>query len=258
MVNWTADASTASLPMFIENSGVVNVYQGANVIQSFSGTVNPYGTVYVQSGVSVMVVSVASNATLHLLSGATLKASITVLDGGTVTLDSGVVGDRRFIDMSAGNANLVLNGLRMPDVVIEGWTHGNTVTLKGVPKSSVLRVVPSTNGVDIVTTTGTHTLNIYMANSLGYALVDDGAGNLVYTTCFARGTLIRTPEGEVAVEALDIGQLVSTPKGSMPVRWLGQNSPNVLDQPSPEQEWLVCICASALGEGVPKRDLLVT
>lgn len=257
-VNWTADASTDSMPTFTSNGGVVNVYQGANIIQSFSGTVNPYGTVNVQSGVSVMLVSVGANANLRLLPGSTLKASVTVLSGGTVTLDSGVVGDRRFIDTSAGNASLVLNGLPMPDVVIQGWTYGNTVTLKGVPKSSVLRVVPSTNGVDIVTTTGTYTLNIYMANSLGYALVDDGAGNLVYTTCFARGTLIRTPEGEIAVEALEIGQLVSTPKGSMPVRWLGQNSLNVLDQPSPEQEWLVRICAGALGDGIPKRDLLVT
>ncbi len=41
--------------------------------------------------------------------------------------------------------------------------------------------------------------------------------------CFAAGTMIATPEGEVAIEALSVGDLVCTAEGGAePVRWIGR------------------------------------
>lgn len=39
--------------------------------------------------------------------------------------------------------------------------------------------------------------------------------------CFAAGTMIRTPQGERAVEAIRAGDLVVTPQGEVPVLWQG-------------------------------------
>src|SRR5580658_245176 len=42
------------------------------------------------------------------------------------------------------------------------------------------------------------------------------------TVCFAAGTLIRTPGGDVAVETLKVGDLVLTASGDLrPVKWMG-------------------------------------
>lgn len=40
--------------------------------------------------------------------------------------------------------------------------------------------------------------------------------------CFLPGTLIRTPQGEVRIEALSIGDTVSTLNGPMPIKWIGR------------------------------------
>jgi hypothetical protein len=42
--------------------------------------------------------------------------------------------------------------------------------------------------------------------------------------CFRPGTLILTPDGEVAVEDLTNGALVMTTNGAMPVKWIGRKS----------------------------------
>src|SRR5215475_15492174 len=40
--------------------------------------------------------------------------------------------------------------------------------------------------------------------------------------CFLRGTCIRTPNGETPVEDLQIGALVETLNGPLPVKWIGR------------------------------------
>lgn len=82
-------------------------------------------------------------------------------------------------------------------------------------------------------------------------LVVDTAG--VY--CFAAGTRVATPEGDVAVEALMIGDLVLTADGrSVPVAWLGHQSVAPMFRPVR----LIRLAAGALGHGLPLRDLVVT
>ncbi|BDW85570.1 Hint domain-containing protein [Roseicyclus marinus] len=90
----------------------------------------------------------------------------------------------------------------------------------------------------------------------------DGA-NIGFTTtgtyafCFAPGTGIATPAGEVAVERLSIGDPILTADGrSVPVRWIGRQTLSKLfagDRARP-----VLIRAGALGQGLPHRDLTVT
>lgn len=75
--------------------------------------------------------------------------------------------------------------------------------------------------------------------------------------CFARGTLILTARGPVAVEELRAGDLVETrDNGLQPIRWIGgtvltglNNRPHLLP---------IRIAAGALGGGAPGSDLLVS
>ncbi|MGO9816813.1 MAG: Hint domain-containing protein [Acidocella sp.] len=74
--------------------------------------------------------------------------------------------------------------------------------------------------------------------------------------CFAAGTRILTPRGEVAVEELSVGDLVITREGEeQPVIWIGRREIELAAQLRPEAARPVIIEAGALGEGMPAREL---
>lgn len=76
--------------------------------------------------------------------------------------------------------------------------------------------------------------------------------------CFMPGTKVRTPIGEIAVEALRAGDLVVTADGKQaPIRWIGlcTVSRRFAD---PLRTLPVRIKAGALAENVPSADLLVS
>ncbi len=73
-----------------------------------------------------------------------------------------------------------------------------------------------------------------LSNSSTGSVVPDGSGNWVLNTptvgtsnfpCFTRGTCLRTPIGDVPVQALAVGDLVETmDRGYQPIRWIGSNT----------------------------------
>lgn len=86
--------------------------------------------------------------------------------------------------------------------------------------------------------------------------VDDLA--FVNFTCFAPGTGIATPTGDIAIEDLSVGDLVLTADGrAVPVRWIGRQTVSTRFGPA-ERLLPVRIAAGALGKNSPKRDLIVT
>jgi hypothetical protein len=78
------------------------------------------------------------------------------------------------------------------------------------------------------------------------------------TLCFCTGTAIATPGGEVAVETLKPGDLVVLADGgTAPVRWLGRHTV-ARRFADPTRSWPIRVRAGALGEGLPRRDLLLS
>lgn len=76
--------------------------------------------------------------------------------------------------------------------------------------------------------------------------------------CFAAGTMIATPAGDVAVETLRPGDVLRTADGGTArVRWLGHQTRSTLFAPA-ERICPVRIAAGALAPDVPAADLTVT
>lgn len=77
--------------------------------------------------------------------------------------------------------------------------------------------------------------------------------------CVARGTRIATPDGEVPVESLAVGDLVDTVDGpAQAVRWIGSRMVGKAELAARPHLRPVRIRAGALGENRPVRDLLVS
>jgi hypothetical protein len=76
--------------------------------------------------------------------------------------------------------------------------------------------------------------------------------------CLLEGTGIATPEGRRLIETLRIGDLVTLSDGRRaPIRWIGRQTV-AMRFADPLRNLPIRICANALGEALPERDLLVS
>lgn len=93
--------------------------------------------------------------------------------------------------------------------------------------------------------------------------VDETVGIIAFEDgiipCFTAGTKIETPEGAIAIEKLKPGDVVETvDHGPQVIRWMGRRK---LDAAMIAKNPKLCpvrIMGGALGNGLPKRDLLVS
>ncbi|MEJ8573721.1 Hint domain-containing protein [Microbaculum marinum] len=76
------------------------------------------------------------------------------------------------------------------------------------------------------------------------------------TVCFAAGTMIRTPNGDVPVETLAEGDTVVTASGEeRAIQWTGARSVDCRATTNPRQAWPVRVASDAFGPGLPEREL---
>ena len=77
--------------------------------------------------------------------------------------------------------------------------------------------------------------------------------------CFCAGTLIETPLGAIAVQNLNVKDMVTTvDHGPQPIRWIESSTVSAQDLNENAALRPVRIAAGALGAGVPQRDLYVS
>lgn len=77
--------------------------------------------------------------------------------------------------------------------------------------------------------------------------------------CFAKGSMIRTDFGLVAIEKLSVGDMIATrDHGFQPIQWIGSRHLSARQLAECPQYLPIRISAGALGEGCPQSDLLVS
>ena len=88
------------------------------------------------------------------------------------------------------------------------------------------------------------------------------SGDAIEAVCYARGTMIRTPAGELPVEKLRPGKhvitLVEGEPVARPVKWLGRRRIELVSHPRPETVAPIRIQRSAFADNMPHRDLVVS
>jgi hypothetical protein len=90
------------------------------------------------------------------------------------------------------------------------------------------------------------------------AAIADNAITLV--PCFAAGTRISTERGEVAVEAIGVGDRVQVLLGGgfSEVIWVGRREVDCEGHPTPRKVWPVRVAAGAFGPGRPHSELFLS
>jgi hypothetical protein len=103
----------------------------------------------------------------------------------------------------------------------------------------------------------------YDYSSDTFQLADDGSGGMLIiednTPCYCRGTRILTPDGEVPVETLRIGDKVVTMSGNaQPIRWIGRRAYDGRFITGNKAVLPIRIEAGAFCPGIPSRPLWVS
>jgi hypothetical protein len=84
----------------------------------------------------------------------------------------------------------------------------------------------------------------------------------IQAVCYARGTMLRTPDGEQPVEKLRPGKqvitLVDGQEIPRTVTWLGHRRVHIGSHPRPETVAPIRVCRDAFAGGLPRRDLVVS
>ncbi len=229
-IDWTVnDGTLASTPA----TSALNVVHAAPTIVA-SGTVT-----FNEGGSPVVLDSTATAADPD--SGGNLT-SATVTVGSFISGDTLTVGAADGLSTSFSGGTLTLTGTASLatynaalDSVDYGFTAGGDPTAGGTDTSRTISWMVS-DGV-----------------------ADSGiATSSVATLCFCAGTRIATPDGEVPVEQLAVGDRVLTLDGrAEPIRWIGAGQ-SLLAPGRRSESTPVIVRAHALDYGVPARDLRIT
>ena len=210
----------------------------------------------------------------YLTNSGTLKAL-----GGTMTVTGDIGGSGSII--IAPNATFVLGGASGQTVDFGGG-HGSRLSLNtpaaftgtlanlgygdiiSLGTEAILSAITTPNALT-VTLTGAGTLYFSLSGlPAGAVLVPQAAAggqvrSELVVACFAEGTRIRTPGGDMPVETLRAGDLVATLAGGpRPILWTGHRHIACGRHSRPQDVLPVRICAHAFGRNAPHTDLLLS
>jgi hypothetical protein len=262
-------------------SGTVELASGgsAGTLYGFGSTITNFSTLQIDSGADWRLagdlgatptdnqgtVEVGNSNTLDI--GAPISASsgsgiIEAGSSGTISIAAVAVDSNQTFDFADNTGILELaqpSGFQAP---IQNFAIGNTIDLTSVTAtaaswgSNVLTVTDSGTVVSTLAMPGN-----YSAFVFGVSPDSGGTGSdvTVTATCYAAGTRILTPRGEVPIERLHRDDLVITVSGRpQPIRWIGHRRVDFRTHPNHQRILPVRIAAHAFGDGRPKRNLLLS
>jgi hypothetical protein len=184
-------------------------------------------------------------------------------DGGSIAFDAmvGTFSIKPLVSFEGATGTLSDTAVIMTSVnfgTITGFSGGDKIQLQAFGTGDTYNISGDT--LTIMNSAGTLSQSFTFESSAVAAqvVVTDSGGIDTIAICFMAGAMIRTPDGEAAVETLKRGDLVLTAEGAAkPVAWLGRQTISALFA-DPVRNWPVRVRAGAMGENVPSRDLLLS
>jgi hypothetical protein len=255
------------------NDSVQNLGAAPSVITG-SGTVIAEGGVF-QFGGGVQVASgdmtqfkIVPHATLAFADAVMGGTIVFTTNSGSGVLDVGALSNfsatlkNPSVGTSENDATSYIDFLNVGTNAIA--TLSNVVTAGG-STTAVLNVATIAGGqtteafaIPIVSNWNSPNLNV------NYVSDGNGGTNVFLTDvpCYAAGTAILTPDGEVAVETIRPGDtvLISEAGRLLPraVVWVGAREIDLARHPNPARVAPIRIRRGALADGLPRRDLVVS
>jgi hypothetical protein len=230
----------------IANSGLLRVDGSLDGAGAVTGTLANAGVVRADGGTLAVSGDVTGSGSIALAGGAAF-----LLGGATgETIDfAGMAGSTLDLAAPTGFAG-TLGDLASGDVIVLG---GTDVTGAPTIAGSVLQVAVS----------GGATLDLQLANAPAgesfQLLSASSSQSVLELACYAGGTRIATPTGEIPVEHLRIGDRVTLARGgSLPVKWIGHRRVDCAAHPNSCAVRPMRVRAHAFGRGAPHRDLLLS
>ena len=261
----------------IGNSVTLIIAEGDTSVEN----INAFGTnsLFETQGSAIVSIGNGLGGT-YAVNGPTASLDITGFNGvGTFDLFSGTASFGNNANLSGGNSfnfegdssgkleivnqNNYQNGWSFP---VTGFALLDTIALG----TSIFAPGTYTNAYDAAA----HTLTIPKAGGGSFVFNNFSTAAGAPTTfqvtatsvtdvvCYARGTMIRTPDGELPVEKLRPGkQVVTLVDGAevpQTVKWVGHRRIGSTGHPRPETVAPIRIERDAFADGMPHRDLLVS
>jgi hypothetical protein len=146
------------------------------------------------------------------------------------------------------------------DNAITGFSGSDEIVLPNVTFAAGSTPIIGAGAVTVdLQAGGTFTFSSFVFENVAHEVLTVGAHSITDAACFAAGTMIRTEQGEIPVEALQPGDRVVALNGAMrAVRWIGNRRIDFTRHPDPSRAQPIRIHRHAIATNVPSRDLLVS
>jgi uncharacterized protein len=228
------------------NDGIFNIGTGVQVAST--GAVN-------------MTFSIAPNATLSFADA--VGGGTVVFSGSSSALDVGALSS--FDPTGIKNLHVGV-GANTETTVIDFINVGTSATAILSNESTIgatLNVFANGTSHTIPLIGNFTTVVGEPGKSVNVNYLSDGIGGtdifLTDAACFRAGTLILTPNGDVPIEALAIGEAVLTHDDTAkPIKWIGRRSYNGRFIAGNRNALPIRIATNAIADGVPHHDLDVS
>jgi antigen 43 len=275
-----------------DGGGIINIGTGllegalGDVITSFGTTTSEImgaGTVIAESGLfqigTTSTNPLVTAGSVDVAVGATTKFQIDpnttlsfadAVGGGTIVFSTvngatgtGVLDVAALSTFNAKVQSLYVgNGENRETSYIDFLNVGTAASaaLSNITSAGATLTVFTDGGSQSITLLGTNYVGKYV-NYVG----DGNSGTNIFltdTACYAAGTAILTPDGEVEIETIQAGDTVMTSSGGTieprTVIWTGLRAIDLNQHPTLEAVAPIRFHQGSLGHGLPRRDLLLS